>query len=324
MATCFKHGKKWQAQVRNKGFKPRHKTFPTKKEGLAWIEQIEYEQKHGLYIDTTLAEKTTFEQLIDRFYRQVTLKGNNADKEKSRMKHLYKHLGYITLDKFTSVPLAEYRDMRLEVVEPATVLQELALINRILKKAHGEWGIYIPHGVPSVSRPKLPPGRDRRLEGDEEENLRYALKDTPTVLSIFLFDLETALRRGELCQIKWSHLNLGNHTLFVPDTITKTGVSRTIPLSKTAMKILKDLPRRSDDYIIGVRPDGITQAFGRACKRADINDLRFHDIRHEATSRLFEKGLNMMEVSSITGHKDLRMLKRYTHLRAEDLVSKLK
>ena len=61
----------------------------------------------------------------------------------------------------------------------------------------------------------------------------------------------------------------------------------------------------------------------RAIRRAVIENLRFHDLRHEATTRLFEKGLNIMEVASITGHKDLRMLRRYTHLKAEDLARKL-
>ena len=63
--------------------------------------------------------------------------------------------------------------------------------------------------------------------------------------------------------------------------------------------------------------------FKRARDRAGITDLRFHDLRHTATTRLFERGLGIMEVASITGHEDLKMLKRYTHLRAEDLVERL-
>ena len=72
-----------------------------------------------------------------------------------------------------------------------------------------------------------------------------------------------------------------------------------------------------------MRPDSISQAFERVCKAAGITGLTFHDLRHEATSRLFEKGLGLMEVASITGHKTVQMLKRYTHLRAEDLVGRL-
>ena len=109
--------------------------------------------------------------------------------------------------------------------------------------------------------------------------------------------------------------------LIVPDT--KNGDPRMVPLSTTAAGILRDLPRRIDGKVWGVRADSITQAFDRACRRANIEDLRFHDLRHEATSRLFEKGLNLMQVAAITGHKTLQMLKRYTHLRVEDLAKLL-
>jgi integrase len=80
---------------------------------------------------------------------------------------------------------------------------------------------------------------------------------------------------------------------------------------------------RVDDIVFNIRPDSVSQAFERACKRAGIEGLRFHDLRHEATSRFFEKGLNTMEVATITGHKTLEMLNRYTHLRASDLVSRI-
>jgi integrase len=135
------------------------------------------------------------------------------------------------------------------------------------------------------------------------------------------FAIETGMRRGEIASMHWEHINWSSQTLSIP--ITKTEIPRTIPLSHKAIATLRSLPRRIDGLVWGVRPDSITQAFERACKREGIEDLRFHDLRHEATSRFFEKGLNVMEVSSITGHQDLRMLKRYTHIRPESLVDRL-
>ena len=96
-----------------------------------------------------------------------------------------------------------------------------------------------------------------------------------------------------------------------------------MPLSSRALTVLTHLPRRVDGKVWGMRADSITQAFERACSRASIENLRFHDLRHEAASRLFEKGLNPMQVAAITGHKTLQMLKRYTHLKAEDLAKML-
>jgi integrase len=120
----------------------------------------------------------------------------------------------------------------------------------------------------------------------------------------------------------WEHINLARRTWHIPHT--KNGTPRTVPLSSRAVETLQELPRRIDGGVWALqRADGITQAFDRIRQQAGINGLNFHDLRHEATSRLFEKGLNIMEVASITGHKDLKMLKRYTHLRAEDLATKL-
>jgi integrase len=111
-------------------------------------------------------------------------------------------------------------------------------------------------------------------------------------------------------------------TAFLPET--KNGESRGVPLSLAAIQVLKALPRSVSGAVFpGVTSEAIKRAFIRACRRAEIENFRFHDLRHEATSRLFEKNLDMMEVASITGHKTLQMLKRYTHLRAEDLARKL-
>jgi integrase len=139
--------------------------------------------------------------------------------------------------------------------------------------------------------------------------------------------------------MRWEHLDRAARVLRVPET--KTGLPRRVPLSSRALAVLDDLPRRIDGYVWGIRADGISQAFVRVVKRARagyeaecavagkdadsrmLRDLRFHDLRHEATSRLFERGLNPMQVAAITGHKTLQMLKRYTHLRAEDLVDLL-
>ena len=130
------------------------------------------------------------------------------------------------------------------------------------------------------------------------------------------------MRQGELVSLRWEHIDLNRRTVHLPDT--KNGESRTVPLSTAAVKILRSLPRNIQGKVFpGVTTEAVKRAYARAVRRTAIEDLRFHDLRHEATSRLFEKGLNIMEVASITGHKDLRMLRRYTHLKAEDLARKL-
>lgn len=106
--------------------------------------------------------------------------------------------------------------------------------------------------------------------------------------------------------------------------ITKNGASRGVPLSSRALTVLRSLPPSTTGRVFGdLTADAVKLSFRRAMDRAGITGLRFHDLRHEATSRLFEKGLNVMEVASVTGHKTLQMLKRYTHLNAIDLAARL-
>ncbi len=132
------------------------------------------------------------------------------------------------------------------------------------------------------------------------------------------------MRRGELCELRWEHVDLkdpNEATAHLPHT--KNGFLRDVLLSNRAVDMLHALPRRLDGRVFGLRPDSVTQAFARATARAGIEGVRIHDLRHEATSRLFERGVfDSMEVASITGHKDLRMLKRYYHPRAKDLAKK--
>ena len=176
-----------------------------------------------------------------------------------------------------------------------------------------------------VSLPKIARGRDRRLESGEEEQL---LSSFGELRRIIILALETGMRRGEILNIKKSHINFARQTLLIP--LTKTDTPRTIPLSSRAIAALRAQLRGSENVIpieetalFSYTARGLSGAFLRLCRRHKLKNLHFHDLRHEATSRFFEKGLNPVEVATITGHKDTRMLMRYTHLRAEDLVKRL-
>lgn len=132
------------------------------------------------------------------------------------------------------------------------------------------------------------------------------------------------MRLGEILSMTWANLNAINRVANLP--ITKNGAPRQVPLSTEALKILLKQPRHLTDSRIfwsWKRSDSFEHAWQRAVTRAEISDFRFHDLRHEATSRFFERGFDMMEVAAITGHNTLQMLKRYTHLRASDIAQKI-
>ena len=174
-----------------------------------------------------------------------------------------------------------------------------------------------------VRSPQGAKPRDRRLVGDEAQRLLSACADAhnPFLLRIVKLAIETAMRQGEIVSLDWKHVDLNKPSAYLPET--KNGESRGVPLSTTAVATIRALPRSTSGKLFpGVTTEAVKRAFMRACARAEIEDFHFHDLRHEATSRLFEKGLNPLEVASITGHKTLQMLKRYTRLRAEDLAKK--
>jgi integrase len=132
------------------------------------------------------------------------------------------------------------------------------------------------------------------------------------------------MRRGEILNMHWRDVSYEKRTLRVP--ITKNGHARTIPLSSRALALLRtlsDARTLGTERILPVTENAAKMAWKRLAKRARLEDLRFHDLRHEAISRFFEKGLNVPEVALISGHRDPRMLFRYTHPRAEDVAAKL-
>jgi len=128
------------------------------------------------------------------------------------------------------------------------------------------------------------------------------------------------MRRGELLAMEWKHVDLERCTVLLPRT--KNGHARTVPLSPVAGHVLNELPR-TDARCLPISANAVRLAFDRLRKRAEINDLRLHDLRHECVSRLVERGLSIAEVQMVSGHRDVSMLLRYTHLQTDDIVAKL-
>jgi integrase len=235
-------------------------------------------------------------------------------------------IAHRTLSKLTSSDVATYRDERLKCVASATVVRELSTVSHTIDIATREWGLWLPRNPAKlVRRPPVPRGRTRRFQNDEEQRLLDACDRgrTPLLRPLIILAVETAMRRGELLDLRWEHVDLKLRVAHLP--LTKNGDSRDIPLSRRAVQTLEEL--RADgirqERVFPVTGSSVRLAFEHLRVRAGMSDFRFHDLRHEAISRLFEKGLNIAEVGSISGHRELKMLQRYTHLRAADLVARL-
>lgn len=325
MPTIRKRGERqWHVQVRKRGYPTQTKTFDTQEEAENWATVIESEMIRGVFVSRAEAEATLVREVLQRYEREVLPTKRSASSDRSRLKSLNAAFGSFRLASLTSAQVAAFRDERLRAVGPQSVIHELNLLNRVLKSTTMDWGIALPAGLPTalVRKPAKPRGRDRRVTDDEVAKI-LATTQSDELSAIVTIAIETAMRRGEIASLRWEHIDLKKRIAYLPKT--KTDVPRTVPLSTTAVRVLKGRPRALEGRVFHLQDESISQAFERACgpHRANIKDLRFHDLRHEATSRLFEKGLNVMEIAAITGHRTLEMLKRYTHLRAEDLAQKL-
>lgn len=144
----------------------------------------------------------------------------------------------------------------------------------------------------------------------------------PKFAAVIRWALATAMRRSEIATMRWEHVNIQQRSAYLPET--KNGTARTVPLSREAAAIIKSLPRRLDGLVFGISANAISLAWKRTVAAAGIDGLHFHDLRHEAISRLFERtDLDAMEIARISGHRTLAMLSRYTHLRAHHLADRL-
>ncbi len=317
----------WQVRVRKKGYPLQVKTFDKKAQAQTWARQVETEMDRGIWQDRGEAERTTVNDLLDRYAREILpTKRGDAGKVMPHIRALKAGLGEKSLAALSARDVAEYRDARLSTgLKTQTARHDLALLSRAIKQGMMEWGIALPAGNPvlNVRMPAPSKPRDRRLASGEEERMLAALADceNPYMRPLMLFALETAARLGELLDLRWENIDFSRKTAVFYDT--KNGDDRTAPLSSAAIAVLHSLPRDLAGRAFPISESAVEQGWRRARKRAAIEDLHFHDLRHEATSRLFEKGLNPMQVAAITGHKTLQMLKRYTHLRAEDLAKLL-
>ncbi|MFA6488404.1 MAG: site-specific integrase [Sideroxydans sp.] len=308
-------------QIRKKGHSTVTKTFKIKSDAIKWASIIESEIERGVFIDRSEAEGTTIRQAFDRYLSEVSplKKGFSREKTMITRWQAYK-LADRSMATVKSAEIASWRDARLTEVSPSSVNRELSLLSHLFTVAAKDWGMGNTNPVLLVRKPRPNKGRDRRLNQLEIDKIISATESFELPIIVRLLT-ETAMRRGELNKLRWEHIDFKNKTALLVDT--KNNEDRTIPLSSRAISALQTLPRRIDGQVIGMSVDAITRAFARACKRAKVDDARIHDLRHEGVSRLFERGLDLMEVSAVSGHKTLSQLKRYTHLKAEDIARKL-
>ena len=323
MASIRARSNKWQARIIRKGHPTIAKTFLTRQDAEKWARSLEIEIDRGTYINKSYAEKTQFKEILQKYLNDVAPQMRSADSQAIRVRKLMKHpIAEVNMAQLSPKHIADYRDERLKVNKPNTVIRELAILSSIINHARREWALNISNPVTMIKKPSSTQGRDRILNDEEFGRLFIELeKISPWYKPLVEFALETAMRRGELMSLLWANVNFEKSVAFLP--ITKNGDSRYVPLSSKAIRIIKSLPRGIDGRVFPLNKGTVSILFLRAARRAKVEDFHFHDLRHAAITRLASIFSNPMEIAAISGHKSLSMLRRYTHLKAEDLVKKL-
>lgn len=305
----------------------------------------------GVYVHRAPAEKMTVEAALKRYLAEVspTKRPLSQLSDKRHSKPLVKQLGKYSFAALTPEIIADYRDMRLAGEDRKdkdgnpvprandTVRLDLALLGHVFTVATKEWGIALPwNPVRNIRRPTPGPGRNRRLTGGEQTRLLAAVDkhSNPFLGYIVRIALLTGMRASEIATLQCEQVDLKRRIVRLLET--KNTLPRTVPLSKEAVGVFRDAlnhpvrPKDTDLIFYGEpgrdkkrHPYNFNKVWLDIKRGQGIADFRFHDLRHEAVSRFVEAGLSDQEVAAISGHKSMQMLKRYTHLRAEDLVERL-
>ena len=341
----------WQAIIRKKGFPNQSKSFKLKRDCENWATDIESKMNRGTFSDMSEAESLTLANGLKKYLKEVTPHKKGAYQDANRINKLIAHtkISSKTFATFKSFDCAKYRDEMAERgLSASTINKELSVISHLFEVALKDWGINCINPVKQIAKPKVENSRERRLSALEEEYLIRALVDNSAgarsnkvVIDIVLFALETGMRKSEPFKLNWPDVDMKGRVAYLRDT--KNGKPRAVPLSTKAVKILKG---DDDDNVVKIKRgkvfnttySALTQSFRRAVARAIrlyeqdtgadmriegfLDDFTYHDLRHEATTRLADK-LQMHELMKVTGHSDARMLARYYHPRAEDLALKL-
>ncbi|MBF0454501.1 MAG: site-specific integrase [Magnetococcales bacterium] len=341
MATIRKNkSDSWEVMIRKKGYPTATKTFRRKVDAQDWSRRIEDEMVRGAYIDRNDAERLLLADALDRYLKEISPRKavETARSEVSRSRHLVRELGKFSLVAITPDKIYRYRMSREKAGASANQIRlEMSLLSHLFTTAIQDWHMGVPFNpVLNVKKPSPKKAKERRVSLEEQERLLNACRENPNPMLTWIVEIaiETAMRRGEILTLERSQIDMKKRTIFLE--MTKNGSSRMVPMTARATEIFSEALNwevrvlGSDLLFYGEpgrdgkrRPYTINRVWNTARSRAGLGDVRFHDLRHEATSRMVESGMSDQQVSAINGHKSMQMLKRYTHLRAADLVAVL-
>jgi integrase len=322
MATIRLKGGKWRVEVRRKGVRESG-SFDTKIEAQAWA--VEREQRIG---KGAVVTGKTLGMAFDKYAAEVSVHKKGERWELVRLNKIKR--SWIANEQLADLMAEDLSKWAKEQkISGSSVRRELGLIAAVLKTARTEWK-WMQHDIMrDVWKPKEARARDRRISDGEIklvlDTLGFAEKgfvvsQRQKIAVAFLLAIETAMRQGEMWALDWKDVSIEKQVAVVLDS--KNGDRRRVPLSKRAVELLKKLEPKESGMVIGTPQESSGVIFRRIVKMAGIDNLTFHDTRHEAITRLAKK-LPMLDLARMVGHRDPRSLMVYYNETAEEIAKRL-
>ena len=341
MATFRKRSGSWQAQVRVAGGL-QSKTFGSKAEAKLWAATVEL----ALADPSNIKSAHCAVDVLIKYLDEITPTKANPDNERIVLEAMMRHeWTQIPLHKLTSSDLVRFRNLRNRQASPSTFNTQWAIVKSAMAVARNDWKWDVPLEL-FVSL-KLHRVVDRDVPRITNQQVQKLLEAADTsrnnyIKPMMILALETGMRRGETLQMTWSMIDLETGWIKLPGRITKSNKSRQIPISPKAesalleIKALKEkgklVNRRNvfvdtdvwEERVLPITKESLRACWERVRAKAGLNHLHWHDWRHEAISRLFELGLTVPEVQSISGHATIDQLQRYSHPAASSIFAKVR
>lgn len=331
-----KNGKKsFFVRIRMKGKPEATASFERLTDARLWAQHTETAIREGRYATTAEAQKHTLSDLVERYIRDVLPRKPKIHNEYAcQLKWWQAQIGDVLLSDLTPSLISEQRDLlsekvtnRKTIISNARVNRYMATLSTTITTAVKEWEWMEDNPLRKVSKLKEPRGRVRYLSDEERERLLTACREShnPNLYLTVILAMSTGGRQAEIWGLRWKCVDLQNG--FVTFEETKNDEPRSVPLTGHAFELMMErskVPRVDTDLVFPSRVDrhkhfDFRRPFQMALKAAQIEDFRWHDLRHCAASYLVMAGVDMRTVAEILGHKTMQMTQRYTHLSPEHL-----
>ena len=338
MASIQKRNSSFRVRITREGKSTLCATFYSRLEALQWAKQTQAQLRLGLYEEPLAHRKpnqdVSFEQAATHYMNTHSIHKKIVRSETYRLQILIKRWKGMTLRQIDKQAILSLRDNLLGLGRSGeTINHYFNTLSKLFQMVNNEWDLPLPNPIKGIKRMPQSKGRTKRINGAIEKLLLGSCDalSLPLLQSIIQFAIQTGMRRGELMGLCWTDIDLPNRKAYLHDT--KNGDPRQVPLTQDAVAILTALSKDESGKVFPMSLVTLRIQFERVCVFAKkqytetgtnpFEDLRFHDLRHEALSRLSDAGLNVIELSHISGHRTLAMLKRYVHCSHPAIFMKL-